>query len=77
MERGLIFDVGCHKGEDSDFYLKKGFRVVAVEAHPSLCLDLRQRFSKQIADGSFVLVDKAIAENEGEVRFYGRRHNDL
>jgi hypothetical protein len=28
----LIFDVGFHRGEDTDFYLKKGFRVVAVEA---------------------------------------------
>jgi hypothetical protein len=28
----LIFDLGSHNGQDSDFYLKKGFTVVAVEA---------------------------------------------
>ena len=28
----LIYDVGMHRGEDTAFYLRKGFRVVAVEA---------------------------------------------
>jgi hypothetical protein len=32
----LICDVGFHRGEDTAFYLKKGFRVVAFEAHPRL-----------------------------------------
>src|SRR3974390_470252 len=70
MQDSLIFDIGCHRGEDSDFYLKKGFRVIAVEANPALCGELRQKFSDQIADGSFVLVEKAIAEQAGEVEFF-------
>jgi hypothetical protein len=40
FERDLIYDIGLHKGEDSEFYLKKGFRVVAIEALPSLTLFL-------------------------------------
>jgi hypothetical protein len=32
----LIFDMGLHKGEDTDFYLRKGFDVVAFEANPFL-----------------------------------------
>ena len=32
----LIYDVGFHQGEDTAFYLKKGFLVVAFEAHPRL-----------------------------------------
>ena len=28
----LIFDIGMHIGQDTEVYLKKGFRVVAVEA---------------------------------------------
>jgi hypothetical protein len=32
----LIYDVGFHHGEDTAFYLKKGFRVAAFEAHPRL-----------------------------------------
>jgi len=35
-EPDLIFDIGSHKGEDTDFYLKKAFKVVAFEANPKL-----------------------------------------
>jgi FkbM family methyltransferase len=70
MRDGLIFDIGCHTGEESDFYLKKGFDVVAVEANPSLCLELKRKFSAHIESGRFVLIEKAIAEHNGEVEFF-------
>jgi FkbM family methyltransferase len=70
MRESLIFDIGCHDGQDSDFYLKKGFTVVAVEANPALCVDLRRQFAAAIAEGRFVLVEQAIAEREGEVEFF-------
>jgi FkbM family methyltransferase len=69
-QRFLIFDIGCHNGQDSDFYLKKGFTVVAVEANPNLCAELRRRFAEQMAEGRFILIDRAIAERPGEVEFY-------
>lgn len=37
MNPDLIFDLGMHHGHDSEYYLKKGFQVVAVEANPLLC----------------------------------------
>jgi FkbM family methyltransferase len=70
MSGPLIFDIGCHTGEDSDFYLRKGFTVVAVEANPALCDWLKQRFSNQIAERRFFLIEKAIAERPGEVTFF-------
>ena len=66
----MIFDIGCHNGQDSKFYLKKGFRVVAVEANPILCSDLKQQFSKEMQEGRFVLIERAIAEDEGEISFF-------
>jgi FkbM family methyltransferase len=69
-KKHLIFDIGCHRGEDSDFYLRKGFRVIAVEANPILCNDLKTKFATQIADGRLTLIDKAIAEKDGEVTFF-------
>ncbi len=27
----LLYDVGMHKGEDTDYYLKKGFKVIGIE----------------------------------------------
>lgn len=59
----LIFDVGLHRGEDSEFYLKKGFRVVAFEAAPDLVRACRTRFAKQIAQGRLVIVEGAIVGN--------------
>lgn len=66
----LIYDIGAHKGEDSDFYLKLGYRVVAVEANPVLASQLRERFSASIAAGTYTLINKAIAESDGEISFY-------
>jgi len=66
----LIFDVGAHKGEDSDFYLKLGYRVVGVEANPMLAGDLRDRFGKEIDDDRYAIVDKAIGDSAGTVTFY-------
>ena len=66
----LIFDLGSHNGQDSDFYLKKGFTVVAVEANPALCDSLKQRFRREIAEGRFVLIEKAIGERFGNVEFF-------
>jgi FkbM family methyltransferase len=57
----LIFDVGLHKGEDTDFYLKKGFKVVAFEAHPELIAHCKARFGDAIADGRLRIIEGAIA----------------
>lgn len=58
----LIYDVGLHRGEDSDYYLKKGFRVVAVEANPALAADARARFAPELAAGRLTLVEGAVVE---------------
>lgn len=57
----LIYDVGMHKGEDTDYYLKKGFRVVAIEADPKLIAHCRLRFSEAIADGQLVIIEGVVA----------------
>jgi FkbM family methyltransferase len=68
----LIFDVGLHRGEDTDFYLKKGFRVAAFEADPSLVAHCKARFRDAIAEGRLQIVEGAIApETAGErLAFY-------
>ena len=66
----LIYDVGMHKGEDSEFYIKKGFRVVAIEANSALCMECEKRFSKEVQSAQLVIVNKAIAEAAGKIDFY-------
>jgi FkbM family methyltransferase len=61
MTNELVFDIGANNGDDTAEYLKHGCRVVAVEANPTLCKDLRDRFAREIESGQMVLVDKAIS----------------
>lgn len=79
----LIFDVGLHHGQDTDFYLKKGYRVVAFEADPGNAAFCRQRFAEAIADGRLTIVEGAISEDlptnghRGEVKFYRNADHSL
>lgn len=67
---GLIYDIGMHQGEDSKFYLLKGFRVVAVEADPELCRAAGEQLHEYVASGQLTIVDRAIAAAPGPVTFY-------
>ncbi len=67
----LIFDLGMHRGLDTDFYLKKGFNVIALEANPLLCQNARARFRDAIATGRLVVVESALTdEDESTTSFY-------
>jgi FkbM family methyltransferase len=65
----LAFDVGANTGQDTAALLARGFRVVAVEANPRLCVELRERFAAEIAEGRLTIVDKAISGRK-KVTFY-------
>ncbi len=68
-----IFDLGFHEGWDTDFYLRKGFRVVGVEANPELVARGRERFAEAIGRAQLVLIERAIAERaDASVTFYCR-----
>ncbi len=70
-DRGrLIFDIGAHTGEDSDFYLRKGFDVVAVEAMPGHVEHLRRRFASYIEKKQYFLEPVAIGATEGPGDFF-------
>ena len=72
MERhaDLIYDIGMHVAQDTEFYLKKGFRVVAIEANPMLCKQARERFHMDIDDGRLVIIEGCVAHEAGEMDFY-------
>jgi FkbM family methyltransferase len=66
----LIYDIGMHEGEDSKFYLLKGFRVVAVEADCELCEAAAERLRQFTATGQLTIVNLAIAPERGPATFY-------
>jgi FkbM family methyltransferase len=66
----LIFDFGFHNGDDTDFYLAKGFRVVAVEADPYLVQKGLDRFESHIRSNQLLLINKAVSDVSGVQNFY-------
>jgi len=63
-------DVGAHAGEDTRFYLDKGFAVVAVEANPALVANMRQCFSEELARGFLTIEPFAIGPRDESVIFF-------
>jgi FkbM family methyltransferase len=57
-----IYDFGMNNGDDVDYYLKKGFRVVGVEANPHLCTDCLLKFDDAVTRGDLVVLNFALTE---------------
>lgn len=72
----LIYDVGMHLGEDTEFYLRRGFNVVGVEANPQLVEMLREKFRPEIDSGRVTIIDKAISSHRGPARFFRHSHSE-
>lgn len=66
----LIFDVGMHVGQDTDFYLRKGFDVVAIEANPVLAAAGERRFKQALREGRLKLLNIGIGETRGRADFH-------
>lgn len=68
----LIFDVGLHHGEDTAYYLAKGYRVVAFEADPRSVAFCQNRFRREISAHRLQIVAGAITEDSTleSVMFY-------
>jgi len=72
----LIYDIGVNSGEDSRFYLEKGFSVVGVEANPLIAAELRETFSKEILEGRYILEESGIWSHAKYLTFYRNLDND-
>ena len=68
-QASLICDVGLCDGRDTEFYLAKGFRVVAVEADPELVKSAKEHFAWYIKTGWLIIVETAIGPTKGRVEF--------
>ena len=79
LEKDLIYDVGMHKGEDTEYYLKKGFRVVAFDANPDLVKENRERFSQALNEKNLIIIEGAIVNNANikKIRFYKNLDNTV
>jgi FkbM family methyltransferase len=63
--QGLVMDIGVSEGNDTAYYLAKGFRVIAVEADPTACQALRVRFHAEIERNALILLNFAACDTFG------------
>lgn len=82
-QNDLIYDVGMHRGQDSDYYLRRGFKVVGFEANPDNAAFCRERFADAISSGRLIIVEGAITENfsrngnGGKIKFFRNRESSF
>jgi FkbM family methyltransferase len=73
MDRHLIFDLGLHHGYDTEFYLNKGFKVIALEANPGMIEQARKNpvLATAEEEGRLGIVPMALWGSGGEsISFY-------
>jgi FkbM family methyltransferase len=70
MIEDLIYDVGMNDGADTAYYLRKGFRVVAIEADPRLAEKAAGQFDEEIRANRLHILNIGIAAEEGELPFW-------
>jgi len=73
----LVYDVGMNNGDDVEYYLQKGCRVVGIEANPELCRVCEARFTEVISQGRLKILNCAVGACEGHARFYLSRTNHV
>ena len=77
MKKRWIFDIGMNNGEDTKYYLEKGYNVVAIEANDDLCSISRNRFSKEIEEGKLFIINKCLSEDfNSKVTFWINKENN-
>ncbi|MES2659731.1 MAG: FkbM family methyltransferase [Verrucomicrobiota bacterium] len=70
MIKDLIYDVGMNNGDDTAYYLHRGYRVIAIEANPEVAEAATKRFAAEVAAGRLTVLNIAIAEEPGEQPFW-------
>jgi FkbM family methyltransferase len=68
LDRHLIYDLGLHHGADTEYYLNKGFKVIALEANPAMIRRARRKPGMVQAeqDGRLGIVPMALWQKSGE-----------
>jgi len=66
----LVYDVGMHHGQDTQFYLAQGHDVIAIDADPGIVEQNRATFAGQIESGQLRILNCAVADRNGTMPFY-------
>jgi len=72
MNKKIIYDFGSNNGDDIPYYLLKSDLVIAVEANPVLCDQIKNRFKEQIANGNLIVENCVlnVEQSSDQIAFY-------
>lgn len=76
MIADLVFDVGMNTGQDTDFYLRKGFRVVAIEANAVQVRRARWKFARYVLTSRLHLLNVAIGHPGRRPFYVNKTHHE-
>lgn len=62
MNNMLIFDVGMHKCEDTDFYISLGYKVISIDADNELVRAAYLKYKNEVQSGQLQILNYAIAD---------------
>jgi len=66
-----------NNGDDSAYYLSRGYAVVAIEANPILAERARHRFEHEIAAGQIWIEEVGIGDRSGNMTFWINDERDV
>ncbi len=66
----IAYDVGMHDGDDSRYYLDKGYRVVGIDADPDACGHCASRFAEEVEAGKMVILNTGVGLVSRSQPFY-------
>jgi FkbM family methyltransferase len=79
MNKKIIYDFGSNNGDDIPYYILKSDLVIAVEANSVLCDHIKNRFKKQITNGSLIVENCVlnVGESPDQIAFYIHKTNHV
>lgn len=75
----VIYDFGMNDGLNLPYYLKKGIKVVGIEANPDCCDRVKEKFSNYINNQQLVVENCVVGplDSKEEVEFYVHRFHSV
>lgn len=70
MKSKTVFDVGMNNGNDTAYYLYRGYDVIAVEANPQMVDYVKARFPAEIKNGRLKILNVGVADVVGTIPFW-------
>ena len=66
----IVFNVGFNDGSDAAYFIRQGYKVLAIDANPLLIKNGEARFREQIDSGQLVLLNYALSLNPSTSVFW-------